>query len=124
MVSIFLLMGEEPPPYNFFKMEKIKNYINGKLIAPKSGDYLENFDPSTGKVYSLLPNSNKKDFLLALNSAKKAFLFWSQKSKKYRYNILMNLAKEIEKKNKDLGGNSSWKKFTNTDRFIKNISSF
>ena len=66
-------------------MEKIKNYINGKLIAPKSGDYLKNFNPSTGKVYSLLPNSNKKDFLLALSSAKKAFLFWSQKSKKYRY---------------------------------------
>ena len=85
MVSTFRLTVEEPPHYNFIKMEKIKNYINGKLIAPNSGDYLENFNPSTGKVYCLLPNSNKKDFTLALSSAKKAFLFWSQKSKKYRY---------------------------------------
>ena len=102
MVSTFRLTVEEPPHYNFIKMEKIKNYINGKLIAPNSGDYLENFNPSTGKVYCLLPNSNKKDFTLALSSAKKAFLFWSQKSKKYRYNILMNLANEIDKKGEEL----------------------
>ena len=78
-------------------MEKIKNYINGKLIAPKSKKYLENIDPSTGNVYSLFPNSNKKDFLLALDGAKKAFSIWSNKSKKYRYNILMELANELEK---------------------------
>ena len=73
-------------------MEKIKNYINGKLIGPKGGIYLKNFNPSTGEVYSLLPNSDKDDFLLALKGAKKAFLSWSKKSKKYRYIILMNIA--------------------------------
>tara|TARA_B100001029_G_C15054883_1_gene453589 strand:- start:4 stop:1446 length:1443 start_codon:yes stop_codon:yes gene_type:complete len=83
-------------------MEKIKNYINGKLIGPRGGVYLKNFNPSTGKVYSLLPNSDKDDFLLALKGAKKAFLSWSKKSKKYRYNILMNIAKELDKNSDNL----------------------
>jgi len=48
-------------------MEKIKNYINGKLIAPIGKGYLDNINPSTGEVYSLLPNSDQKDFLLALS---------------------------------------------------------
>jgi len=83
-------------------MEKIKNYINGRLIEPKGGLYLKNFNPSTGKVYSLLPNSDKDDFLLALRGAKRAFLSWSKESKKYRYNILMNLAKELDKNGDNL----------------------
>ena len=43
-----------------YKMEKILNYINGKLIEPKNGKYLDNFNPSTGKPYSLIPDSGKK----------------------------------------------------------------
>ena len=78
-------------------MEKIKNYINGKLIAPIGKGYLDNINPSTGEVYSLLPNSDQKDFLLALSGAKKAFSGWSKETKKYRYNILMKLARELEK---------------------------
>ena len=30
-----------------YKMEKILNYINGKLVEPKNGKYLDNFNPST-----------------------------------------------------------------------------
>jgi len=31
--------------------------INGDLIPPKSGDYINNISPATGEVYSLIPNS-------------------------------------------------------------------
>ena len=40
-------------------MDKILNYIDGELVAPTSGNYLDNYNPSTGKVYSLVPDSDK-----------------------------------------------------------------
>ena len=42
-------------------MEKIFNYIDGTLREPKSGQYLDNYDPSVGAVYSLLPDSDQRD---------------------------------------------------------------
>ena len=78
-------------------MEKILNYINGELVAPVSGSYLENYNPSTGKVYSLLPDSEKQDVDNAVAAAKSAFIGWSKTPKQERSNILMNLADSIEK---------------------------
>ena len=78
-------------------MEKILNYINGELVAPVSGSYLENYNPSTGKVYSLLPDSEKQDVDNAVAAAKAAFIGWSKTPKQERSNILMNLADSIEK---------------------------
>ena len=31
-------------------MEKIQNYIGGKLISPISGAYFDNYEPGKGKV--------------------------------------------------------------------------
>ena len=42
-----------------FIMDKILNYIDGELVEPDSGNYLDNYNPSTGKVYSLVPDSDK-----------------------------------------------------------------
>ena len=53
-------------------MEKIRNYINGELIAPQSGQYLDNFNPAEGKVYSLIPDSEASDVQLAVDAAAKA----------------------------------------------------
>lgn len=77
-------------------MKKIKNYIDGKLVGPIGENYLNNFNPSNGKVYSLTPNSEKKDVDLAVVAAEKAFASWSQKTKKERFNVLMKLAENIE----------------------------
>ena len=76
-------------------MKKIKNYINGILLEPKSKKYLKNFKPATGEVYSLIPDSGKEDVDLAVRSAEKAFVLWSNKTKQDRFKILMNLVKEI-----------------------------
>ena len=51
-------------------MEKIQNYIDGELLAPNSGEYINNFCPSTGEIYSLIPDSDAKDIDAAVNSAK------------------------------------------------------
>ena len=77
-------------------MEKIQNYINGDLIPPKSGNYINNFSPATGTVYSLIPDSNVEDIDLAVNSANDAFKAWAKLSKKERYDNIMHLADVIE----------------------------
>ena len=77
-------MEEEPKVY---KVEKILNYINGKLIEPKNGKYIPNYNPSTGKPYSLIPDSGKDDIDMAVDAAKKAFKSWSNTPKHERSNI-------------------------------------
>ena len=46
---------------NQVKLLKILNYINGKLVEPVNGNYLDNYNPSNGQVYSLIPDSEKVD---------------------------------------------------------------
>ena len=58
-------------------MEKLQNYINGELVAPISGEYFDNFEPATGKVYSLIPDSDLADVETATAAAKAAFPIWS-----------------------------------------------
>lgn len=77
-------------------MEKIKNYINGSLIDPLSGNYIDNYNPSTGVVYSLIPDSDVTDVELATKAAKEAFPSWSVTPKETRARIIQKLAKLIE----------------------------
>ncbi|PJA09741.1 MAG: 2-hydroxymuconic semialdehyde dehydrogenase, partial [Flavobacteriales bacterium CG_4_10_14_0_2_um_filter_32_8] len=58
-------------------MLKIKNFINGEFVEPVSGNYLDNYDPSKGEVYSLIPDSDATDVELAVKAAKAAFPSWS-----------------------------------------------
>jgi len=78
-------------------MLKIENYIDGKLTKPISGEYLDNYNPATGKVYSLIPDSDAKDVELAVEAAKKAFPIWSKMSAERRHDVLMRLSSLIER---------------------------
>ena len=83
-------------------MEKILNYINGELVEPTSGNYLDNYNPSNGQIYSLIPDSEELDINNAVESAKEAFKTWSKTPKQERSDILMKLADTIEKYFDDL----------------------
>ena len=83
-------------------MEKILNYINGELVAPTNGNYLDNYNPSNGEVYSLIPDSEKQDIDNAVAAAKEAFKGWSKTPKQKRSDILMKLADTIEKYSDEL----------------------
>lgn len=78
-------------------MKKIANYINGKLAEPVSGSYIDNYNPATGKVYSLIPDSDERDVEAAVEAAKGAFPAWSVTSKDKRSAILLEIARLIEK---------------------------
>ena len=83
-------------------MEKILNYINGELVAPTNRNYLDNYNPSNGEVYSLIPDSEKQDIDNAVAAAKEAFKGWSKTPKQKRSDILMKLADKIEKYSDEL----------------------
>lgn len=77
-------------------MRIIKNYIHGELVEPVSGEYLDNFDPAIGEVYSKIPDSGKDDIEKATEAAKAAFPAWSKTSNRERYEILNRLVEEIK----------------------------
>ena len=77
-------------------MQHIENYIGGKLTAAVSGEYLENYDPSTGGVYSHTPDSDGRDVELAVTAARLAFPDWSGASAESRHDVLMRISRLIE----------------------------
>ncbi|MBC7884461.1 MAG: aldehyde dehydrogenase [Saprospiraceae bacterium] len=77
-------------------MLKLSNYINGEKVPPLSGLYMDNFEPATGKVYSLIPDSDDQDVAGAVISAQKAFPSWSSLSNEERGEWLMKIADKIE----------------------------
>ncbi len=78
-------------------MTNIHNYIGGELVEPASGAYLDNFDPSTGDVYSLIADSDDRDVHLAVEAANAAFPAWAATSTEARHDILMRLVNLIER---------------------------
>jgi aminomuconate-semialdehyde/2-hydroxymuconate-6-semialdehyde dehydrogenase len=77
-------------------MEKIKNYINGELIASISNQYIDNYNPATGEVYSYVPDSDERDVAMAVAAAEKAFPKWSITPVEERSRLLMRVAELIE----------------------------
>ena len=83
-------------------MKKIYNYINGELLAPKNGNYLDNLSPVNGQVYSCIPDSDPQDVEIAIQAAKEAFPYWRGLSKQERYDHLMRLSKGIKSRFEEL----------------------
>ncbi len=77
-------------------MQKIRNYINGELAEPLSGQYLDNYDPSRGTVYSKIPDSDERDVEAAVKAAQAAFPAWSVTPKDLRSKYLLRIAALIE----------------------------
>lgn len=76
-------------------MEKIANFINGKLQEPVSGNYLNNINPALGEAYALTPDSDENDLKAALEAAQAALEGWSNSSIQKRAEVLMTIADKI-----------------------------
>lgn len=83
-------------------MITIQNYINGELVAPKSGQYLDNYNPAIGKVYSHIPDSDEKDILAAQQAAEAAKKDWANTPKQERSDIMMRIADLIDQNHEEL----------------------
>jgi len=79
-------------------MEKLLNFINGEYCEPINGKFIDNYEPATGKVYSLIPDSDANDVEKAVEAAEKAFPVWSSMSIEERSAILVRLSEGIERR--------------------------
>jgi aminomuconate-semialdehyde/2-hydroxymuconate-6-semialdehyde dehydrogenase len=77
-------------------MRRIQNYVGGRLVDPMSGKFLDNVEPATGAVYSLVPDSDERDVQAAVDAAERAFPAWSSSAAEQRSRILLKLADLIE----------------------------
>jgi aminomuconate-semialdehyde/2-hydroxymuconate-6-semialdehyde dehydrogenase len=73
----------------------IQNYINGAYVPPVGGRYLNNFNPATGQISGLLPDSDSADVDLAVAAAQAALPAWSVLHPEQRHDILRGIADGI-----------------------------
>ncbi len=83
-------------------MEQIRNLIGGEMLASLSGETLDNFNPSTGAVYSKVPDSGEADIDRAVQAATSAFPGWSGTPVNDRVALIMKLADLIDERAEDL----------------------
>jgi len=76
---------------------QIQNYIGGNWFAAQSGEYLDNYEPAKGTVYSRLPDSDARDVELAVAAAREALPHWSKCGLQQRFQMLMRVADLIER---------------------------
>lgn len=88
-------------------MQKIRNYNHGSWCEPLSGRWLDNVDPATGKVYSILPDSGTEDIDRAVDSAQKAFAAWSMLATEERSRFLHRIADDISRRKEEFAAAES-----------------
>jgi len=76
---------------------KLLNYINGQMVEPIGGQWIDNVDPSTNTVFSQIPDSDERDVSSAVEAAAAAFDTWSNLPVKKRSDLLLRIAALIEK---------------------------
>jgi aminomuconate-semialdehyde/2-hydroxymuconate-6-semialdehyde dehydrogenase len=75
---------------------RIPNFIDGQLVEPLGGAYLDNIEPATGKVYSYVADSDQRDVENAVTAAQRAFPAWSETAASERSKILLRIADLID----------------------------
>jgi len=70
----------------------LSNYIGGRLQPSLSNQFLDNYNPATGSVYSKIPDSDEQDVEAAVQAAQAAFPSWSTTTAATRSRILLKIA--------------------------------
>jgi aminomuconate-semialdehyde/2-hydroxymuconate-6-semialdehyde dehydrogenase len=77
-------------------VEYIQNYIGGHFKQANKGRFIDNINPATGKVYSMLPDSDAADIEEAVELAERAFPAWAHTSPEERFAMMQRMADLIE----------------------------
>jgi aminomuconate-semialdehyde/2-hydroxymuconate-6-semialdehyde dehydrogenase len=78
-------------------MEKLLNYIAGKLKEPVKGNYMANINPAIGAAYNSVPDSDAQDVEEAVLSARTAYTMWSTMPLDKRAAILNKMADLVDR---------------------------
>jgi len=88
-------------------MKKLLNYINGELLEPNSNQWIDNYDPSRGVVYSHIPDSDNTDVAAAVTAAQQAFESWSTTPAAERSKVMDRVAQLIDERLPELAAAES-----------------
>lgn len=84
------------------EMKKILNYIGGSFQEPRSGKWMDGYNPATGSVYVQIPDSNEEDIEAAYQAAAAAFPKWAALSVEERAAHLIRVADLIDERREEL----------------------
>ncbi|WP_420038313.1 aldehyde dehydrogenase [Sulfidibacter corallicola] len=75
---------------------QIQNFIDGAMVPPCNGNYMDNIEPATGRVYGQVPDSDAHDIGAAVTAAQRAFPAWSATPVEQRARLLERVADLLE----------------------------
>ncbi|WP_199100275.1 aldehyde dehydrogenase [Dyella sp. ASV21] len=75
---------------------RLANLIDGRLQAPRDNRWLDVFEPATGQIFALCPDSSPADVDDAVQAAQRAAPAWSATPTEQRARLLNRLADLIE----------------------------
>ncbi len=82
-------------------MSDVLNYVDGRFVEAAEGDWLDNVEPASGRVYGRIPASGPGDVDAAVAAAASAFPSWSRTPAEERSRILYRIADGIEARAED-----------------------
>ena len=78
------------------------HFINGRFVAPQSGEHFESISPATEETLSRLANGSGADVDGAVVAARKAFKRWSRCRAQERAGYLFRIARRIQERAREL----------------------
>ena len=85
-----------------WRMESIKNFVNGRAVDARDGRTTEIVDPTTGTAYATAPLSGDADVDDAMRAAAAAFDGWRATTPSERSLALLRIADAIESRAEEL----------------------
>ena len=79
-------------------MKQFRNFVDGQYVDADTESFSDVFDPATGKVYGIAPNSSAADVSGAYQAASNAFEGWKDSTPAERQLALLGIADAIEKR--------------------------
>src|SRR5205085_313703 len=85
---------------NYIKLrDRYQLFINGRFVAPKSGEYFDSINPATEEKLTEIGSANEKDVDLAVKAARRAYkTVWSKMPGRERGKYLFRIARLIQEK--------------------------
>jgi len=74
----------------------VENFIGGKFLPSEINNVIPSYNPATGEVWALLPDSADQEADLAVQAAVEAFPAWSKLGYEERAKYLMKIADKID----------------------------
>ncbi|MFH1738793.1 MAG: CoA-acylating methylmalonate-semialdehyde dehydrogenase [bacterium] len=109
-------------------VKKIKNYVNGKWVQPKSKEYRDVLNPVTDQPIAQLPVTSKKETDAAIEIAQEAFWGWRKTPALERARLLMKLKVLMDEHHDEIArvcteehGKTFRESWTETERAIENV---